>query len=342
MTEPGAELVVPQGQQHRLWGRTLVVVGWTLRIVGTLAGLIGIQRGRTAGTAQDPWGTPYWGRVLMAAGLFVVGSLLFLAGRFLAARGRQHVAHIIRTLDEIGRKPFVLYLRPFADDPVRARMPSPDPNSSIGSVFRLSGRTQEETLRRLFRPFGVMVAIGRPGERLPLPGALRAYLPLDDWQDTVARLIAQARLVVLGAGPGPGTIWELVEAVRVIPPARLVLIVHHDEAVYEQFRRAAAAEFAARLPRLRQEKGPGWTPPVFPAYPPLTRPERLTSDYVLKGMICFGPGWEPRFIRFDPTAPRRRSRAALAKEVNRSLEPLLRYLKEPGTAPVPGSPPNAA
>ncbi|MET7902512.1 hypothetical protein [Streptomyces sp. NPDC005336] len=337
MTELRAELVVPQGRQRRARGRALIACGWTFRIVGTLLGLIGIQRGRMAGTGQlvihlgeSPVVIPFWGRLLIALALSAAGVLLFLVGRVLAGRGRQHIAHIIRSLTEIDGRPFVLYLRPFADDLAGARMPTHTPAASLGSFFRLSGRTQEESLREMFRDFGTLVAIGRPGEILPLPGALRAYLPVDDWQDTVRHLIARARLVVMGAGPGPGTIWELVEAVRTVQPAQLVLVVHHEADVYEQFRKAAAAEFAARLPQLRREKGPHWLPPALPDYPPIRHPERLTWDYVLKGVIYFEPGWKPRFLRFDPTALRRRTQSSMTKSVNRSLEQVLRYLRDAG------------
>ena len=61
-----------------------------------------------------------------------------------------------------------------------------------------------------------------PGEPLPLPGAARAYLPIDDWRDTVSGLIAGAHVVMLSAGPGPGTVWEFIEALRLLPPERYI------------------------------------------------------------------------------------------------------------------------
>ncbi|MEJ8653583.1 hypothetical protein WKI65_37450 [Streptomyces sp. MS1.AVA.3] len=79
-------------------------------------------------------------------------------------------------------------------------------------------------VRQFRRRFGRVVAVGQPGERLPLPGADRFYLPLDDWQPVVSDLIGRARLVILIAGTGPGTLWELTEAARLLRPEQLLLL----------------------------------------------------------------------------------------------------------------------
>lgn len=333
MADTRAEILLPRIAQRRARGWALRTSGWILRIAGALTGIVSIQASRTSVASQSPGALlhslPFWARVLVWTGLFLLGTVLFTTGRWLAGRGRQHLARVIDSLDAVIRGSYVLYLRPFADDLVGASMPTATPGSSPFASFILSGRTHEESLSRVFRRFGTMVAVGRPGERLPLPGARRLYLPLDDWQDTVRMLIGRARLVVLGTGPGPGTVWELVEAVKTLPPTRLLLVVYHTPEVYEQFRAAAAAQFAARRAELRQAKGADWSPPALPDYPALKHPDRLRGNLVFKGLIYFDAGWESHFVRFDPTALRPfHGSGAVRKAVRRDITAVLDRLQE--------------
>jgi hypothetical protein len=62
----------------------------------------------------------------------------------------------------------------------------------------LSGLTQEEQLVEALKPAGPVVAVGRPGERLPPVGARRIYL-VDDESANPARLDAKG-----GLSPVPG------------------------------------------------------------------------------------------------------------------------------------------
>ena len=85
-----------------------------------------------------------------------------------------------------------------------------------------------------------MVTVGRPDEASPAVGAVRMYLPRDDWQAPVRELMRRARPVVVVLGDGPGVLWELNEAMRILPPERLVLVVPMDDEEYEQFRETTA------------------------------------------------------------------------------------------------------
>ncbi|WP_158702002.1 hypothetical protein [Kitasatospora sp. MMS16-BH015] len=177
---------------------------------------------------------------------------------------------------------------------------------ACGLVFAL---THEESLVRRFRRFGRVIAIGRPGEPLPLPGASRAYLPLDDWQDTVSELIGHAHLVLLSVGPGPGTVWEYTETLRRLPPTRLVLLVYCAPEVYDAFRTAVTEEYARRS---ATEPGP-WPPlpelPPFPAPAWPVRPRwnvwlnggrsRLRWDFVLRPTGNWGAASQRPGCRLD-------------------------------------------
>ena len=55
---------------------------------------------------------------------------------------------------------------------------------------------------------GPVIAIGKPGERLPQLGAARLYVDDDHWRDTIDDLMAESALVVVRAGDTPNLWWE--------------------------------------------------------------------------------------------------------------------------------------
>lgn len=103
-----------------------------------------------------------------------------------------------------------MYLRSFAID----MSANPD---------RRSLKTQEEDLALALRHIGPVVAVGEPGEKLPLLGATRIYMKHDNWQQNIESLMSMSRLVVIHAGLSDGLIWEIGTAVRVTPPSRIII-----------------------------------------------------------------------------------------------------------------------
>lgn len=267
----------------------------------------------------------WWTIALHATGLLVC-LRLSNAGRRISRHGRRYLTPVIHATENISDEPIVLYLRPFAADADGASMAQqPEiPWPPVG--FITSGRTVEEQLGRMFREFGNLIAVGRPGERLPYAGAQRLYLPLNNWQDTVRDLMLRARLVVLVAGPGPGTIWEYLQAICLVPPSRLVLAIYHDPEVYESFRQLTATGFRQQQDELRRQMGTSWSPPALPDYPELT--DVSSRDYALKGVVYFDSEWGAHFIRFDPAKGSLiRSRTANSREVRRALRPALEMIR---------------
>src|SRR5262245_32747131 len=92
-------------------------------------------------------------------------------------------------------RPDVLYLRCFHTDAFRP-----------GLDLRLA--TEEEDLEAAVSPLGDLIAIGRPGESLPTPGAARMYCTEDEWQNAVCQRMRVAPLVIIRAGQGDGLLWE--------------------------------------------------------------------------------------------------------------------------------------
>jgi hypothetical protein len=147
----------------------------------------------------------------------LVGALLMPGGMFAYFRGRRQAAKVIAT-DSNNQAPAekasVLYLRSFKSD-------TSTPFKTLMSGFT----TEEEQLADGLRPFGDMVAIGRPCERLPLPGAARMYATDSEWKSVVLDHLRSASLVVIRAGSGAGLLWEVSHALTTLSPRQIVILV---------------------------------------------------------------------------------------------------------------------
>jgi hypothetical protein len=152
----------------------------------------------------------------------VVPLLLIVAGGFSLHRGRQYSARRIAVPDLQAPGPRVLYLRSFDTDPSILKqtfLPLLTPGLLSGLA------SEEEQLAEVVRPFGRLVAIGRPNERLPAPGAARIYVDDSAWQALVTEQMTLARLVIIRIGASGGLLWELHQARAVVDPRRLLLVV---------------------------------------------------------------------------------------------------------------------
>lgn len=336
---------LPRAGASRPNGQRLILHGWTLRVTGTVLGLTGYLLFRAGLTSDQMARMPtalWWVRAVGGLVGLLLGLRLWAAGRRLVVRGRRRRAEAIDSFESLSGTRYVLYLRPFTNDELMAVLNTDvqGGGAQVQSWFFLSGLTQEELLVRRFARFGRVVAIGRPGELLPPVGAVRGQLPPDDWQGTVSSLIAEAHVVLMAAGPGPGTVWEFTEAVRCLDPTRLVLLVYCDVETYDRFRKAVAKEYRQRTISEPQPPDRPWPPlPTLPDYPPLARPdrplwevalnggrERLRWDFFLKGFVAFTPDWTAAFTRFDPTTRRVPSLVTLRRLVTRGFQPVLAQL----------------
>ena len=67
----------------------------------------------------------------------------------------------------------------------------------------------EQELAFILQRVGPVVAIGKPGERLPELGAARIYVSHESWQQTVLEMLERSSLVLARVGASPGVLWEL-------------------------------------------------------------------------------------------------------------------------------------
>ena len=164
---------------------------------------------------------------VMAIGMLVASSALPCIRR--AKRLAVLSAKQISARDQ--RAP-VLYLRSFQDE-------------GLWQTFSLGW---EEQFARALQDAGPVLAIGRPGEKLPLLGAARWQVENEKWQAEVQSLLPQAGLVVLRVGESAGLWWEIEQALLLVRPERLLFLVPASEPAYEAFRARLEGLLGRALP----------------------------------------------------------------------------------------------
>lgn len=114
---------------------------------------------------------------------------------------------------------FVLYLRTFRTDRRSSKFQYTNRDD-------LTAYTEEELIcLTMRRAYGEVVALGKPGERLPQVGARRLYASDADWRGWVTDLASRAALVMVQMNEGKHTEWELQYVARNLPRERVVLLV---------------------------------------------------------------------------------------------------------------------
>ncbi|MCC9308499.1 hypothetical protein LN042_15620 [Kitasatospora sp. RB6PN24] len=325
--------------QRRGRGWAMRVASWVMRLVGGAGVLVGALRGRTLGnTVNTPGydGPPFFVAVLLYAGIMIVGSALLVVSLSLGRRARVHLTRTLPSVAGLLPGSYVLYLRPFSQDLVSSGIaPAASDSNAFTNPARVivrSGRTYEEHLGKTFRKYGPLIAVGRPGEELPGgSGARRTYLPVDDWKDTVRELMDNARLIILGAGPGPGTVWEYVEVMRRREPSRLVILVT-DVTDYLRFKASSIAEAEGVLFELKRKYGELWQPPILPELPAPANP-KATQAFFFKAMVYFGEGWEPHLAHFDRSAVKGSSQRRINKYFSGKLNEVLAHIDQGSASP---------
>ncbi|MFI7006827.1 transferase [Streptomyces sp. NPDC050145] len=254
------------------WRRPVFLLATTVGYLLLAAGALAVGTAQRRGGEMPP--TDYL--LLLFGGLASVGAgvLLLRYTRPRSARGAREA------LLADGRRP-VLYLRSFADDATAARVDD--------SAFFARLHSREEQFTAALGAIGPVIAVGVPGESLPRLGAARFYLPRDDWQPTIQRLMELSQLIVLRLGVGDGLWWEAEEARRSQPGPKLVLLASGD------------------LPEMAQR--------LHVSLPPL--PEAMAVDPWTGTVVTFTEGWQ---VKVTPVGPRPRPKAPRRALVRRGVD----------------------
>jgi hypothetical protein len=219
--------------------------------------------------------------VAIAIGPAMAGGLL------LYFRGRQHAAKARAASRAIAihdySKPEVLYLRSFQAD-----------ISTTRKILFAGFTTDEEQLANVLRPFGDLIAIGRPGEPLPAPGADRMYATDSEWKNLVLQRMRAATLVVIRAGTGAGLLWEFEQAVSTLRPERVVVFVFDVSKVeYDAFAGQVRERLGVALPVIESNSL------VRTIIDLKEKPSKLTP-----GFIRFSDDWSAQFLPLPRTVVR--------------------------------------
>lgn len=235
-------------------------------------------------------GAPLWVSVYS----LVLGTVLLAEGNFLLRMGGRHVQRIISSPKDLVAGSYVLYLRSFDEDPQLARLHRTLRPSALLRGFFTTGRPEEKRLADTLTWAGLPVSVGKPGERAPYVGVPRMYLPLHGWKEPVREMMRNASLVVLVLGHGAGTLWELGEAFRILPPQRLLLLVTMPRHEYDRCRQVVETGLQMQAETLKRETGANWKPPSLPDY---TDGPVLASR--IRGLIYFTPDWKAVFAPLE-------------------------------------------
>jgi hypothetical protein len=170
---------------------------------------------------------------LLWAALNTIGASVFATAR---SKCLRPVSRIIANDD--GR--YFFYLRSFESDAET----SPDRSplfylTALGTVwipmllnpyffvnFRRQNPEEIVLLKGMSRVYPV-VAIGKPGERLPPLGASRAYVDHEHWQQFAKSVAHNSCAVVLLPNSTAGVVWEFTELCLRTHPSKVVIILPH-------------------------------------------------------------------------------------------------------------------
>lgn len=183
----------------------------TVGTLGIAAGALGLITigfsfsGFSSGTAE----VATW-QVRGFAIVSVMGAVLLLTWALLPTTLGRRVAMAMMRNKPMGSGRLVLYLRTFGDDRLKLRVRRSDRVGLLDSlVMKRRERFEELTTVNLAR-HGSPVAVGRPGEILPLGlGGQRVTYSNDTWQAGVAGLTQEAALICMTIGKTAGLSWEM-------------------------------------------------------------------------------------------------------------------------------------
>jgi hypothetical protein len=247
------------------------VLGWAVHGVTVLLAL--------AGTGMVALTVVFDAAGDAPASMRLIGSFWVVWGLLLGASAtrvrhrwaRSHTARLLHSAAEIGPDPCVLFLCPTPSD-IPLFVHSPDLHGSADFITAWWQFGPEEEMGRIFAPYGKLITAGSPGETLGWPGVTRLYLPPEDWPTPLSEAMTRSHLVVMTIGTAPQTLWALTEAVRLLAPSRLLLLVPAEPGAYNSLspdRRRGAPRPPRRTEALPR---PLILPAQFPGLPirPLT------------------------------------------------------------------------
>lgn len=202
----------------------------------------------------------------MAPADAIIRAGIFLAGLW-AAYGTSRLGTRIAAMFSSPRfelhadNTTLLYLRSFNDDNIGMYTPMADQDCDTILRTLLWPRISFEeqlSIAQSGNDHGMLITIGRPGERLPRAGAQRSYYDQDNWREGVRLTAFRCRGIILTLGATVSLKWEiehlkqwhlLPKCLFVIPPCKDQDLPHRLELAFDALDVSPAERAkAARLP----------------------------------------------------------------------------------------------
>jgi hypothetical protein len=207
-------------------GHLMKGLGLVLALASTL-GFVPIAAGMLVlGDAAAPVSLPFMpsapALLVFAVATLLGGTLLLVGGTVLYRRGLAIMQPSADELMANDRRRPILLLRSFSDESMSIAE-APSFALTWGQMSSLA--RMEESIADQLRPFGPLVAIGKPGESLPRLGASRNYYSDAQWQAAALELMQEALLIVVIAGVSPGLRWELEAIARAGHRSKLLVLM---------------------------------------------------------------------------------------------------------------------
>ncbi|HEV7902700.1 MAG TPA: hypothetical protein VGO96_02575 [Pyrinomonadaceae bacterium] len=208
-------------------------------------------------------------------GLFSMWFALFFAVVELTGRLRRRFrVNTAKALERATRQP-ILYLRSFYYE-------NPDGRPETKFVLddeklrRREKENDDEVLALALRGVGPLVAVGKPGVKIPPLGAHRLYFSHEEWQQQVKRLVAMSQFVIIQPGYSDGTEWEIAALKEMLPPEKIIFSFLSWQRLKRASRQVEYELFAMQIKRLYDRD----------------LPPKLGNAYFL----CFDDNWQPRLV----------------------------------------------
>jgi hypothetical protein len=142
-------------------------------------------------------------------GMMSLFFLCMILGGRLIIRGRQQTEPSAELIIKYSILPPILYLRKFADDE--------NISYSVDSVY-YQGLKFHETIETQFtkalKKIGPLIAVGRPEEKLPIPGASRSYFTDEEWFIKIREYMSKASLIIVSVDFTDGIAKEISEILQ--------------------------------------------------------------------------------------------------------------------------------
>lgn len=138
---------------------------------------------------------------------WTVPALLFGTGAYLGDLARRHSAPTEDEARRADRRPPVLYLRSHRDD----ELPANVARTPAWLWWARNHDRFEQAVERTFAARGPVLALGLGVDSREATGAVKIYVPKEEWQPRVQAEMKSAGLIVWSAATTPGVWWELME-----------------------------------------------------------------------------------------------------------------------------------